>query len=148
MDLNADAECVTAQVRFLLPALPMLNVAAGSCLARLWANRGKSPLRRSLAYVAAAGVALSAVATLVFSAASHCNYPGAPLPRVSWRTAPALGSPAHRIGGHALAEAHASLAGRSSPMRVHIGTLPAMTGVSRFGQTARHWTYNKVGGWG
>ena len=55
----------------------MINVAAASLLARLWANRRKSMVSATLALAVVAGMCLSVYATTIFATASHHNYPGA-----------------------------------------------------------------------
>ena len=113
------------QVRFLLPVLPVLNIAAASALARIWNNRGK---RQWLSANATSFllIAASAMAVLVMLMVSRQNYPG----------------------GHALHELHKWQASNSKhdqeALTVHIDVLSAMTGVSRFGQLDAPWTYSKV----
>ena len=113
------------QVRFLLPVLPVLNIAAASALARIWNNRGK----RHWMFASAVSfflMATSAMAVLVMLVVSRHNYPG----------------------GYALHVLHKQQASNSKPVRealaVHIDVLSAMTGVSRFGQLDAPWVYSKV----
>ena len=113
------------QVCFILPILPVLNIAAAAALARIWNNRHKTA---ALAATTAAFllVAGSILATTVMLIVSRHNYPG----------------------GQALASLHRWQALHGNPLleslKVHIDVLPAMTGVSRFGQLDCPWTYSKV----
>ena len=115
------------QVRFLLPILPVLNTAAAAALARIWNNRHKTATlaATTAAFLLIAGSMLAATIMLIVS---RHNYPG----------------------GLALADLHQWQALHSNTrledMRVHIDVLPAMTGVSRFGQLDSPWTYSKVSG--
>lgn len=64
------------QVRFIIPAVLLFNVAAAAGLARLHQSRGKGR-RRRLAWLAALGlVGVSIAATLLMALASRHNYPG------------------------------------------------------------------------
>ena len=119
------------EVRFLFPVLPLWNLAAAVTLARLWAARRRSAARALLAAAAAAAVAAGLGVTALTAAASAANYPGgAALARL------------HSLG--AADAAAAAAAGRC--VTVHIGVLPAMTGVSRFGEAAAPWAYSKEEG--
>lgn len=113
------------QVRFLLPILPVFNIASAAALARIWNNRRKQAwLIPGLA--ACLLVLGSTCATSVMLTVSRHNYPG----------------------GHALHELHkwqaSHVTGSKGPFSVHIDVLPAMTGVSRFGEIEDPWTYSKV----
>jgi len=113
------------QVRFLLPVLPFFNIASAAALARIWNNRRKQAWL--LPGIAACLLVIgSTCATSVMLAVSKHNYPG----------------------GHALHEMHkwqaSSGTGSKGPFSVHIDVLPAMTGVSRFGELGDPWTYSKV----
>ena len=108
-------------------------------LQRFTVNRFKSLLRRLLFLVTGVLLAGGACLTLLSVVASTWNYPG----------------------GHALAKLHKlaqqQAAGQQHAQReggglpganvtsVHIGVLPAMTGVSRFGELGPPWAYSKVG---
>ncbi len=119
------------EVRFLFPVLPLWNAAAAVTLQRLWVNRGKSALRAALLAAAAAALAAGLGLTVITAAASTRNYPGG-------EALQAL----HRL---AAADATAAAAaGRQ--LRVHIGVLPAMTGVSRYGEAGAPWSYSKEEG--
>lgn len=116
------------EVRFLFPVLPLWNLAAALTLARLWAGRRKSAARALLAAAAAAAVAAGLGVTALTAAASAANYPG----------------------GAALAQLHslgaadaAAAAAAGHRLTVHIDILPAMTGVSRFGEEGAPWAYSK-----
>ncbi|KAJ2040958.1 alpha-1,6- mannosyltransferase [Coemansia sp. S3946] len=103
--------------RFILPAVPVLNVCAAVGVVRL---RGIVPSSRLVtlagATLAAGSLAIAVLATL----SSSLNYPG----------------------GQALAMLHAM---ESAPgARVHIDSFAAMTGVSRFGQVREDWVYDKT----
>ena len=119
------------EVRFLFPVLPLWNAAAAVTLQRLWVNRSKSALRAALLAAAAAALAAGLGLTALTAAASVHNYPGG-------EALQAL----HRLG--AADAAAAAAAGRQ--LRVHIGVLPAMTGVSRFGEAGAPWAYSKEEG--
>ncbi|GAB4819169.1 hypothetical protein N2152v2_006215 [Parachlorella kessleri] len=129
------------EVRFLFPVLPLWNVCAAAAVQRVTVGRSKSPLRRLLFLATGAFLAGGACLTLLSVAASRWNYPG----------------------GHALArlhelaqqqpawqQQHGKKAGGGVPgtnmTSVHIGVLPAMTGVSRFGELGPPWAYSKEEG--
>lgn len=119
--------------------------------ARLQAYRGarRSWLRRLLAAAAAGGLALTALGTGVFAAASYRNYPGGT----------ALVQ-LHRRAGEAPWQPHAQelLPGvpgwmpapppgvDDTPRVVHVGNLAATTGASRFGERGAPWQYSKEEG--
>lgn len=120
------------EVRFLFPVLPLWNAAAACVLQRAWDGRRKpGALRRAALAALAAALAAGAALTAVTAAASARNYPGG-------QALLAL----HELGGADAAAAAA--AGRL--LRVHIGVLPAMTGVSRFGELGPPWAYSKEEG--
>ena len=113
-------------MRFLLPVLPVFNIASAAALARIWGNRSKQAWL--ISGIAACLLILgSACANAVMLAVSRHNY----------------------AGGHALHELHrwqtSNTKGIEGPYSVHIDVLPAMTGVSRFGELATPWHYSKVG---
>lgn len=113
------------QVRFLLPVLPVFNIAAAAALSRIWKNRCK-PAWLLPSIVAALLLASTACATAVMLAVSRHNYPG----------------------GHAMHELHKWQDEQKGPQKglfyVHIDVLPAMTGVSRFGEYGPAWRYSKA----
>lgn len=115
------------EVRFLLPILPVFNIAAAAAGARIWQNRHK-PAWLFAGTAACLLVAGSLCASAVMLAVSRHNYPG----------------------GHALYELHQWQAGRlqgdQEPVSVHIDVLPAMTGVSKFGEQGLEWKYSKEEG--
>lgn len=65
------------QIRFLLPALSVFNVAAAAGLDSLLKNRHKSRRRKVLAALAVLSLCASALLVLLFAWASRHNYPGA-----------------------------------------------------------------------
>lgn len=113
------------QVRFLLPVLPVFNIAAAAAIARVWNNR-----RKPAWMLPSLGVALLLVGTASASAfmvaVSKHNYPG----------------------GHAMHDLHKWQQDRTplqaGPFHVHIDVLPAMTGVTRFGEYGLPWRYSKA----
>lgn len=113
------------QVRFLLPVLPVYNIAAAAALSRIWKNRCK-PAWSLPSTLAALLLASTACATAVMLAVSRHNYPG----------------------GHAMHELHKWQDDQTGPQKglfyVHIDVLPAMTGVSRFGEYGPSWRYSKA----
>ncbi|KAL3140566.1 hypothetical protein ABBQ32_005142 [Trebouxia sp. C0010 RCD-2024] len=115
------------EVRFLLPVLPVFNIAAAAALSRIWKNRCK-PAWLLPSIVAALLLASTACATAVMLAVSRHNYPG----------------------GHAMHELHKWQDEQKGPQKglfyVHIDVLPAMTGVSRFGEYGPAWRYSKEEG--
>lgn len=113
------------ELRFLLPALPLFNVAAAVALAAVWRS-GRIVARLTVVALLAA----SAAATAGFVAAASVNYPG--------------GVALQRL--HALAASDATAHPHAWPPRVHVGVLPAMTGVTRFGELGAPWAYSKEEG--
>merc|ERR1711920_905596 len=109
------------ELRFIFPALSILNVAAAAGAARCLRMKG------FLNVVAVLGLVGLAVATLagcvVMTAASASNYPG----------------------GVALRNLHAAEAA-SPPLSVHIGILAAISGNSRFLEGHKTWSYSKEEG--
>lgn len=123
--LSTSCNACNAQVRFLLPVLPVFNIAAAAAVARIWNNRHKAAWL--FASTAACLLVIGSIcASTIMLAVSRHNYPG----------------------GHALHELHqwqaSKMHGSQGPFIVHIDVLPAMTGVSRFGELGWPWTYSKV----
>lgn len=119
------------EMRFLFPAMPMLNIAAATGLERLHnlaftENKDKAPSR--IAQVLWTGGILSCIATLLaglaFVGVSRNNYPGGTALQLLME---------HRKN--------------ASSSTVHVDVAAAMTGVSLFGQRAAGsgWTFVKAG---
>jgi alpha-1,6-mannosyltransferase len=98
---------------------------------RLWVGQRKSAARRLLLVAAGAALAAGAGLTALTAAASRHNYPG--------------GTALRQLHSLAAGDAAAAAAG-GRQLRVHIGVLPAMTGVSRFGEAGSPWVYSKAEG--
>lgn len=123
------------ELRFVLYALPPLNVAAAAAAAKLYhllpstADGTKDSMTLGLfgrLLGAMSLVASFGVACLFWAAAAH-NYPGA----LALHHAHALG---------------ASTALRGRPIHVHVGVEAAMSGVSRFLELPSPWRYSKAEG--
>ena len=124
---------LSCQVRFILPVLPVFNIAAAAALDRIWNNKHKAAWVVPSIAVSVLLVG-TACATALIAAVSRHNYPG----------------------GHALHELHQWQQGSTAPQdnslgalkdgsySVHVDVLPAMTGVSRFGEHAPPWHYSKA----
>ena len=87
-------------MRFLLPVLPLLNMAAAAGLTRSFQNRRKGPGWAGIWLAAVALLVCSAAAVVLMAAVSRANYPG----------------------GHALATLHATEVAPAAEA-VHTGTL-------------------------
>eukprot|EP00891_Asterochloris_glomerata_P000727 jgi/Astpho2/727/fgenesh1_pm.00015_%23_8_t len=119
------------EARFLFPVLPVFNVAAACAVARLMHMCRSSAARLGLAATLSVLALVSACASALMLLVSRCainNYPG----------------------GHAFSLLHQLRDGNSRPggqvWQVHIDTLSAMTGVSRFGEHPDGWQYSKEEG--
>ncbi|EFN54879.1 hypothetical protein CHLNCDRAFT_8393, partial [Chlorella variabilis] len=119
------------EVRFLFPVLPLWNLAAAAAVQRAWVGRGKSAARRLLLLVVGGALAAGLALTLVTAAASRHNYPG--------------GAALRQLHSLAAADA-AAAAAQGRQLRVHVGVVPAMMGVSRFGEVGEPWSYCKEEG--
>lgn len=108
------------ETRFIFPVLPYLNVVGATGMSRVFAMKG---LARRVGVVMSLGLVLASLLyTCVSSAASSLNYPG----------------------GEGFTFLHEMAAEeRDDNVAVHIDVLPAMTGVSRFGEEYARWTYSK-----
>jgi alpha-1,6-mannosyltransferase len=110
------------EVRFLFPVLPLFNAVAATGLAHVWQLCRQQRSTRLLWHLGASIAALMCLSIVLTAlAASHFNYPG----------------------GTALQQLHAATQSRAT-QHLHIETLPAMTGVSRFLESASGWTYTKT----
>ncbi|KAI5081014.1 hypothetical protein GOP47_0004197 [Adiantum capillus-veneris] len=111
------------ELRFILFALPVLNLSAASAVTRIYNNR-KKPLW-GLMFLGCALMLLASLSIVgLLSAASYANYPG----------------------GKALAILHEKGNYIGMLRTVHVDVLPAMTGVSRFCEQEAPWSYSKKEG--
>ncbi|VAH34885.1 unnamed protein product [Triticum turgidum subsp. durum] len=107
------------ELRFIIAAVPMLNVSASLAASRLYNNRKKSGW--NFLYVLMLGAFLVSLGySAVSFMASYSNYPG----------------------GHALKALHVADSSMKEKM-VHIDVLTAMSGVSRFCENEYPWRYSK-----
>lgn len=108
------------ELRFIILAIPMLNLSAAIAATRIYNNRKKTIWK--WAYI---GMIASLIASLGFSvimsAASYANYPA----------------------GYALDALHHKDFNRTSSCVVHIDSLAAMNGISRFCEKDLLWRYSK-----
>lgn len=111
------------ELRFVFPALPLLNVVAGAGLVRLWEVRGKA---RLMWLCAVAGLAASTAAAAGFGHVSSLNYPGG-------RALEALA---------AMDPQPQQQQGDALPL-VHVCNLAAISGASRFGERRDLYRYSK-----
>jgi alpha-1,6-mannosyltransferase len=116
------------EVRFLFPVLPLWNLCAAASMGHLSRNRKVSLLRTMFWLAAVASLIAGAATAGLGLAASSINYPG--------------GVALHKL--HQIGAQHAQQAfKRGDNITVHISVLPAMTGVSRFGEAGPPWVYSK-----
>eukprot|EP00850_Spirogloea_muscicola_P018077 SM000162S02355 [mRNA] locus=s162:21959:27343:- [translate_table: standard] len=122
------ADLVACELRFILPALPLYNMAAAVAVAKSFAER-RASRSRGLLWAACGGLLLASWAVAqVLAIASYLNYPGGQASGIL-----------HDMGGGGT---HDDLLGRS----VHVSVLPAMTGFSRFCERGPPWKYSKEEG--
>ncbi len=116
------------EVRFLFPVLPLWNLCAAAAMGYLSRNK-KTSMFRMLFWLAAIASLIAGAATAGLGlAASSINYPG--------------GVALQEL--HSIGAQHAKQALQTgSNLTVHISVLPAMTGVSRFGEAGAPWVYSK-----
>jgi len=122
------------ELRFVLYALPPLNVAAAVAAARLYRKLPEDDEKatketRMLAIFGRLGTVLMLVASFgascLFLMAAAQNYPGA-------------------LALHQLHALGAAAASRGNPVHVHIGVDAAVSGVSRFLELGGAWRYSKA----
>lgn len=109
------------ELRFIFPAIPLINVAAAAGGARSCRMKGIVGVLAS--FVVFGLCAGTLAATIIFSLASSANYPG----------------------GVAMVALH-TLEPTEPALSVHIGNLAATTGVSRFLEGHASWVYSKEEG--
>nr|CAG4650094.1 EOG090X04MD [Sida crystallina] len=109
------------ELRFIIYVFPLFNIAAAAACSRVWENRGKGSWHGLLALGVVGHLAINLVLTCFLLAVSSANYPG----------------------GQVLSLLH-EIENPTTNVTVHIDTLAAQTGVSRFGQLHDHWRYDKT----
>lgn len=111
------------ELRFIIYSIPILSIAAARGLAVIIHKAQTNRLWQLILVGASLAVAASVVGSMCFLQASHLNYPG----------------------GHALRTLHNEIGCPADQCRVHIGVMPAMTGVSRFSEhlDTDRWVYSK-----
>jgi len=120
------------ELRFLFPALPLLNLSAAAALARIRDARSHG-IRDIITFlVTFAAISAGIASVLLAVIASRHNYPG--------------GSALHSLTYHVGAEDARRALASGQVLNVHIDVLPAMTGVSRFGEAGKPWNYSKQEG--
>ncbi len=124
-------QCI--QVRFLFPVLPLFNLSASAAFVRCWRNRSKSIVWKGILFAGIFGSVISYAAAILMLLASMYNYPGGQALQIlhtRQHYSPRIQTPICYPSGKEIS--------------VHIGTLPAMTGITRFAELHPCWTYSKV----
>ena len=148
-----------AQVRFLFPVLPLFNIGAAVAVARIASGRHWSAATRAAHLGCCSVLAMGFLVTLLITAASRHNYPGgearpscsAPGDLPSNRLTVLMEAERRMPAGVALQRMHELAAPEAARalaagenVSVHIDTLPAMTGATRFFERGRPWVYSKA----
>ena len=131
------------EMRFIFPAIPILNLSAASSMARLnhlaFPGKEKSPttIGRLAFFCGVTCLLLTMSGNLAFVAVSRWNYPG--------------GDALLRLGEHVQNKVN-TMGASTTSVNVHIDVASAMSGVSLFCQRAMEsqvpripWTFNKGG---
>ncbi|KAG8186584.1 hypothetical protein JTE90_020875 [Oedothorax gibbosus] len=111
------------ELRFIIYAIPLLNVAAARTCAHIWNNRLKSIAHSLIVHMIGLHLMVNLCATVLILNISYHNYPG----------------------GVAMSKLHAIEAGEKD-VNVHIDVFCAQTGISRFTELNSNWKYNKSEG--
>lgn len=109
------------ELRFVIYAVPLLNIAAARTCSHLWHNQHKSPMYTILRNIIFLHIVLNLSATLFILSISYYNYPG----------------------GYAMATLH-DLEAAESEVSVHVDVFCAQTGISRFTELSSNWWYDKT----
>lgn len=108
------------ELRFIILAIPMLNLSAAIAATRIYNNRKKTIWK--WAYIGMIGSLFASLGfSMIMSAASYANYPA----------------------GYALDALHHKDFNRTSSCVVHIDSMAAMNGISRFCEKDLLWRYSK-----
>uniref|UniRef100_A0A914WVK1 Mannosyltransferase n=1 Tax=Plectus sambesii TaxID=2011161 RepID=A0A914WVK1_9BILA len=111
------------ELRFIVYALPLINLAAAVACARAWINKHKSTVRMLVGVAFGAHLLVNLAASSFFLYASSQNYPG----------------------GEALGYLQYSQRfDKAKPISVHIDVYTAQTGVSRYLHLYKSWQYDKT----
>nr|CAG4643891.1 EOG090X04MD [Lepidurus arcticus] len=109
------------ELRFIIYAIPLLNVAVASACDRMWENRTKDNVRGVLALGSVLHIFANLMLTGFLLTVSRHNYPG----------------------GEALRLLH-HFENTEVKADVYIDNLAAQTGVTRFMEESKNWRYNKT----
>jgi alpha-1,6-mannosyltransferase len=137
------------EMRFIFPAIPILNVAAATAMSRLYAvafphfspeskDKRASWMARLMFCGGLGMVVVTLIGSMLFVAVSRSNYPG--------------GDALIHLTQHVLDQQSSSSRAILPPLHVHIDVAAAMSGVSLFGQRAARqstpqtdWVFDKAG---
>jgi len=111
------------ELRFIIYAIPILNLSAAVVCAKSWSDKKRSWLHRLMAYGFAAHLVANLMVTGVFLYASGQNYPGGDALAYLQRM--------HRFD-------------ENKPRSVHVDVFCAQSGVSRFLHLYDAWRYDKT----
>lgn len=123
------------ELRFVLPVLPLFTACAAPMVLRVWHNRRKSYVAALFSVAVYAGTLACSAAIVMFTAASVRNYPGGVSMTCLHALRDLVVQPARLVPGPA-----------ADPPSVHVGVLPAMSGVTQFLERPGVFTYSKEEG--